>query len=98
MYFGEDQTPRAGTPPPILFLTAHGPMLFNRVPVVVTSFVSTFPADVDYLYVNSAQGQNRVPTMMSLAVTVQPVFNRQQSKTFSLDKFVNGSLLKSGYI
>jgi len=98
MYFGGDQSPRAGTPPPILFLTAHGPMLFNRVPVVVTSFVSTFPADVNYLYVNSAQGQNRVPTMMSLAVTVQPVFNRQQSKTFSLDKFVKGGLLTSGYI
>jgi hypothetical protein len=98
MYFGEDQSPRAGTPPPILFLTAHGPMLFNRVPVVVTSFVSTFPADVNYLYVKSSQGQTRVPTMMSLAVTVQPVFNRQQSKTFSLDKFVKGDLLKSGYI
>jgi hypothetical protein len=98
MYFGGDQSPQAGTPPPILFLTAHGPMLFNRVPVVVTSFVSTFPADVNYLYVNSSQGQNRVPTMMSLAVTVQPVFNRQQSKTFSLDKFVKGGLLTSGYI
>lgn len=98
MYFGGDQSPRAGTPPPILFLTAHGPMLFNRVPVVVTSFVSTFPADVNYLYVTTAQGQTRVPTMMSLAVTVQPVFNRQQAKTFSLDKFVQGNLLKSGYI
>jgi hypothetical protein len=98
MYFGGDKSPRAGTPPPILFLTAHGPMLFNRVPVVVTSFVSTFPSDANYLYVESAGGQTRVPTMMSLAVTVQPVFNRQQAKTFSLDKFVNGGLLTQGYI
>jgi hypothetical protein len=99
MYFGSDGAPApAGTPPPVLFLRAHGPMLFDRVPVVVTTFTSTFPGDIDYLYVNSAQGETRVPTLMNLAVTVQPVFNRQQSKTFSLTKFANGGLLKSGYI
>jgi uncharacterized protein YdbL (DUF1318 family) len=99
MYFGSDGAPApAGTPPPILFLRAHGPMLFDRVPVVVTTFTSTFPSDTDYLYVNSVQGETRVPTMMNLAVTVQPVFNRKQADTFSLSKFVNGGLLKSGYI
>ena len=99
MYFGSDGAPApAGTPPPILFLRAHGPMLFDRVPVVVTTFTSTFPGDIDYLYVNSVQGETRVPTVMNLAVTVQPVFNRQQSDTFSLTKFANGGLLKSGYI
>jgi hypothetical protein len=110
MFFGGDKNPPAGTPPPILFLTAYGTALFNRVPVVVTSFTSTFPSDVNYLYieqklVNPDSGQTintgqqtRVPTMMNLSVTVQPVFNRQQSKNFSLDGFVNGKLLTPGYI
>jgi hypothetical protein len=99
MFFGQDNSPPAGTPPPILFLTAHGTALFNRVPVVVTSFTSTFPSDVNYLYINQpAGGQTRVPTMMNLSVMVQPVFNRQQTTQFSLDGFANGKLLKPGYI
>jgi hypothetical protein len=98
MYFGTDSSAPAGTPPPILFLSAHGPQLFNRVPVVVTSFVSTFPSDVDYVYINGEGGQTRVPTFMNLAVSVQPVFNRRQSKSFSLDRFAKGELLSRGYI
>jgi hypothetical protein len=98
MYFGTDSSAPGGTPPPILFLSAYGDYLFNRVPVVVTSFVSTFPADVDYMFVDGAKGQSRVPTLMNMSVTVQPVFNRRQSKIFSLDQFARGELLARGYI
>jgi hypothetical protein len=98
MYFGNDNSAPGGTPPPILFLSAYGTNLFDRVPVVVTSFVSTFPADVDYVFVNGAKGQSRVPTLMNMSVTVQPVFNRRQSKSFSLDRFARGDLLSQGYI
>jgi hypothetical protein len=97
MYFGKDTGPQAGTPPPIVFLSAHG-SLFQRVPVVVTSFTSTFPGDVNYLYIPTAKGSTRVPTMMTLGVTVQPVFNRQQAKDFSLNNFAKGNLLNQGYI
>jgi len=98
MYFGNDKSAPGGTPPPILFLSAYGTHLFDRVPVVVTSFVSTFPADVDYVYVTGAKGKSRVPTVMNMSVTVQPVFNRRQSKSFSLDRFARGDLLSQGYI
>jgi hypothetical protein len=98
MYFGNDSSAPGGTPPPILFLSAYGTHLFDRVPVVVTSFVSTFPADVDYVYVKGVKGQSRVPTLMNMSVTVQPVFNRRQSKSFSLDRFARGDLLSQGYI
>jgi hypothetical protein len=98
MYFGNDGSAPGGTPPPILFLSAYGDYLFNRVPVVVTSFVSTFPAEVDYVFVDGAKGQSRVPTLMNMSVTVQPVFNRRQSKIFSLDQFARGELLARGYI
>jgi hypothetical protein len=98
MYFGNSSSAPPGTPPPILFLSAHGPQLFDRVPVVVTSFVSTFPADVDYMYIKNTEGQTRVPTIMNMSVTVQPVFNRRQFKTFSLDQFAKGTLLGQGYI
>ena len=98
MYFGNDKSAPGGTPPPILFLSAYGTHLFDRVPVVVTSFVSTFPADVDYVYVTGAKGKSRVPTVMNMSVTVQPVFNIRQSKSFSFDRFARGDLLSQGYI
>jgi hypothetical protein len=93
MYFGRDAAPTAGTPPPILFLSAYGKSLFDRVPVVVTSFTSTFPSDADYYSVNG----NRVPTAMGMQISIQPVYNRRQSLNFSLDGFANQKLL-SGYI
>jgi len=93
MYFGKDFWPTAGTPPPILFLSAYGKSLFNRVPVVVTSFTSTFPGDADYFSVNG----NRVPTAMNMQIAVQPVYNRRQSLNFSLTGFANQTL-PSGYI
>ena len=104
MYFGSSSSAPSGTPPPILFLSAHGSQLFDRVPVVVTSFVSTFPPDVNYLYIGAdgddtgSTAEARVPTLMNLSVTVQPVFNRRQAKTFSLDQFAAGKLLSRGYI
>jgi hypothetical protein len=98
MYFGNDISAPGGTPPPILFLSAYGTHLFDRVPVVVTSFISTFPSDVDYVFVKGVKGQSRVPTLMNMSVTVQPVFNRRQSKSFSLDRFARGELLSQGYI
>jgi hypothetical protein len=112
MFFGtggSDPTPVAtpgtptpfatpGTPPPILFLSAHG-ALFKKVPVVLTNFTSTFPSDVNYLPVTLVKGTPvQVPTMMTLSVTLQPVFNRKQAQTFDLSKFATGNLLDKGYI
>ena len=94
MFFGSDANPVAGTPPPVLFLYGLGEQVLNGVPVVVTSFTSTFPGDTDYLLVKG----NRIPTSMSLSINVQPVFNRQQSLTYSSTQFINGSLLNRGYI
>lgn len=39
----------AGNPPPILYLDGYGAHYFPHVPVVVTSFSHTMPADVDYI-------------------------------------------------
>jgi len=94
MFFGSDANPVAGTPPPVLFLYGLGDQILNGVPVVVTSFTSTFPNDIDYLLVKN----NRIPTSMSLSIIVQPVFNRQQALTYSSTQFINGSLLNRGYI
>ena len=96
MFFGQDTKPEAGTPPPILFLSGLGDSLINNIPVVVTSFGTTFPNDVDYLYLEKSG--NRVPTAMTLGLTLQPVYTRKQSLEFSLNQFASGQLLTKGYV
>lgn len=57
MFSGND--PKAGNPPPIIFLNGYGNYVFKNVPVVVTSFNLQLPQDCDYIstdVVGSAAG------------------------------------------
>lgn len=49
MFYGKDQSPVAGTPPPLCYLSGHGAYAFDRLPVVITSFQLNYPNDVDYI-------------------------------------------------
>jgi len=58
MFAGND--PKAGNPPPIVFLNAYGNYVFKNVPVVVTQMDITMPNDCDYIgcnVVGSAAGE-----------------------------------------
>jgi hypothetical protein len=50
MFTGQD--PKAGNPPPIVFLNGYGNYVFKNVPVVVTSFTTSLDASCDYIGVN----------------------------------------------
>ena len=50
MFAGSD--PKAGNPPPIVFLNGYGNYVFKNVPVVVTSFNTTLGGECDYIGVN----------------------------------------------
>lgn len=57
MFTGFD--PKAGNPPPIVYLNGYGNYVFKNVPVVVTQFDCTLPDNVDYIHtevVGSAAG------------------------------------------
>jgi len=47
MFYGQDA--EAGTPPPLVYLSAYGQYQFNKNPCVVTSFSYMLPQDVDYI-------------------------------------------------
>lgn len=49
MFYGQDQNPKPGTPPPLCYLTGLGEFQFNHHPLVVTQFNYTLPTDVDYI-------------------------------------------------
>ena len=52
-YFGVNPYNKAGTPPPVLLFNYLGDYQFNNVPVVVKSFDYTYPADIDYVPINT---------------------------------------------
>lgn len=57
MFAGND--PKAGNPPPVVFLNGYGNFVFKNVPVVITKFTCTLPQDCDYIsceVVGSAAG------------------------------------------
>ena len=64
MFYALDSNPKAGTPPPLLFLTGFGQFMFNNHPLVITNFTYTTPTDVDYIRAgnftpgSTAQGGN----------------------------------------
>lgn len=49
MFYGQDEDPKPGTPPPLCFLSGLGQFQFNRSPLVVNSFTYNLPPDVDYI-------------------------------------------------
>lgn len=49
MFYGKDQNPVNGTPPPLCYLDGYGLYQFNNHPLVITSFNYTLPNDVDYI-------------------------------------------------
>jgi hypothetical protein len=55
MFYGKDNSPRAGTPPPLLYLTGFGAYQFDRHPLLLTNFTYNLPNDVDYIRAGSTK-------------------------------------------
>ena len=105
MFYGDSSN--KGAPPPLCKLNGYGDFVLKNVPVVVTSFVSDLPNNVDYIRVPVEANQDigsyapqyqMVPTNSTIAITVRPTYSRGRISEFSLDKFVNGDLTDKGFI
>lgn len=57
MFYGQDQSPKRGTPPPLCYLEGLGNFQFDNHPLVVQSFNYNLPNDVDYIRAMPATGQ-----------------------------------------
>jgi hypothetical protein len=49
MFYGQDQIPLNGSPPPLCFLSGLGTFQFNNHPLVIANFSYTLPDKVDYI-------------------------------------------------
>lgn len=104
MLYGE--TSNKGAPPPLAKLNGYGDFIFNNVPVVIVSYNTDLPNNVDYIRAPIWQNNNgiyeqrysMVPTQSTITVTLKPTYSRKKVETFSFDKFVNGDLIDKGFI
>lgn len=63
MFYGQDQDPKPGTPPPLVFLFGMGGFQFEAHPLAITSFSYSLPNDVDYIpTTNSSEAGEEVDT------------------------------------
>ena len=71
MYFGKDDQPLKGNPPPILHLSGYGDHVFNNVPVIVNTFNVELRPGIDYISTKQTQtgyGAGRVDPTLAAAV------------------------------
>jgi hypothetical protein len=64
MFYGQDQNPKIGTPPPLCYLSGLGAFQFDAHPLAITSFNYSLPTDVDYIRAGSTPtpaGVNKSP-------------------------------------
>lgn len=54
MFYGQDNLPRNGTPPPLCYLSGLGAFQFDNHPLVITNFTYTLPNEVDYIRAGSS--------------------------------------------
>jgi hypothetical protein len=49
MFYGQDNNPKNGTPPPLCYINGLGAFQFDEHPLAITAFNYTLPTDVDYI-------------------------------------------------
>lgn len=53
MFYGRDEIPKPGTPPPLCYLSGLGSFQFDNHPLVISNFNYSLPNDVDYIRAGS---------------------------------------------
>lgn len=92
-------TPNIGSPPPIVKLNGYGDYVFNNVPVAIQNFAVDLAPDVDYIFCKGlGTTGSHVPTKSTITVSLIPVYSRRAVQRFSLQDFVNGAYLNTGFI
>jgi hypothetical protein len=69
MFYGQDQNPKIGTPPPLCYLSGLGAFQFDAHPLAITAFTYTLPTDCDYIRAGSTPtpaGVSRAPSNVPL--------------------------------
>ena len=69
MFYGQDNDPKAGTPPPLLYLSGYGAHQFDNHPIALTSFNMSLPDDVDYVRAGTSNSYSSSGSIQPQKVT-----------------------------
>lgn len=95
MAYGLDAKDR-GSPPPVVRLNGYGKHVFNDVPVVLTSFATELPNDVDYIKCNFIGEESHAPCRSTITVQLQPLYSRKTVESFNFESFIAGEYVTKG--
>jgi hypothetical protein len=92
MYFGRSTPELSGTPPPVLHFSYLGKQFFDRVPVVIESYSTTFENTVSYIDIPDLE--TRIPTKIMISIILDTQYNTNDIiNNFSLTDFKQGKFL-----
>ena len=77
MFYGQDEKPKLGTPPPLLYLKGYGAFQFDNHPLVIQSFTYNLPNDIDYIRASSTTTLAGVSKDTNTTATSTTGTNRQ---------------------
>lgn len=87
--------PEAGMPPPIMLLSAYGDYMVNDMPVAIRTFYIQLNSDVDYVH---TRHNTQVPIEFNIQLDMVHMPNPKKVRDeFSIERFINGDLVKGGY-
>ena len=74
MFYGQDNNPKPGVPPPLCYLSGFGTYQFDNHPMAITNFTYTTPTDVDYIRAGSqtnmpGQSTSQQPSLLNSIAT-----------------------------
>lgn len=90
MFFGQGEN--AGNPPIVCHLYGYGASIFDRIPIVITSFSVDLKDDVNYVKCNTFGTNTWVPVLSTISVNVVPVYSRNGLRKFNLKEYASGKM------
>lgn len=94
MFYGQDQNPSRGVPPPLMYISGYGPYQFDNHPVVITNFTYNLPQDVDYIDAYPTNNTNALGGLNLAPYT--PTAARFTSPLDRLRSLVSSGIAKGG--
>lgn len=80
MFYGQDQFPKPGTPPPLCYLTGLGAFQFDKHPLAITQFNYSLPTEVDYIRAGNPTLSPGAPNSLLNSYAGQYAFNLSQTR------------------
>ena len=92
-YYGKT-TPsdKLGAPPDILNFSAYGDDVIESHPVVLESYSTSFPNDVDYIQTTYNETAMAFPVLMTLSITLKEAWSPVEFSNFDLTSYKAGKL------